>query len=103
MKVINTSARLLCFNVKKRRIDVLPGVVTDNKDLDKLKGNDKIFDHYLSEGILKEVKGKKAKADSGDKKTEKELLIEKAEGLGIDVTDLSIKKLKIAIHEAKNK
>ena len=46
MKVINKSARLLCFQTSEGRVEVLPGVVTDDKRLDSLKG-EKIFDHYI--------------------------------------------------------
>ena len=99
MKVINTSARLICVQTKKGRVDILPGVVTDNKNLDKLKGNDKVFDYYLKEGILKVVKGGAKKADV--KKTF-DALVEKATGLGIDVADMNEEQVRLAIHEAEN-
>jgi len=97
MKIINKSARLICFQTKEGRVDVLPGVVTDDKRLDKLNGKDKIFDHYLEEGIIKEVKsGKK------DTASKKDLLVAEAIELGIEgAQDLSVKKLEIAIFEAK--
>lgn len=60
---MNTGKNLLCFNmVGGKRVDVLPGVVTDSKDLDKLKGKDKIFDHYLETEVLREVKGDSKKS-----------------------------------------
>lgn len=66
---MNTSDRLLCFNVGTERIDVMPGVVTDNKSLDKLKkDNDKIFMHYLETGALKEVKGDSKKSSKKETK-----------------------------------
>jgi len=83
MKVSNLSKRLICIQTADGRVDIIPGVVTDDKRLDTVKG-EKIFKHYLDEGILKEVA----------KQTEKEILIEKAESLGIDTTDLTIAQLK---------
>ena len=93
MKVINTSARLICVQTEDGRVDILPGVVVDDKRLDKVKGNNKVVDFYFSEGTLKEVK-------ASPKKTEKELLVEDAEGLDIDTTDMTIAELKAAIAEA---
>jgi hypothetical protein len=96
MKIINKTKRLICIQTKEGRVDVLPGVITDNKSLDKLKGKNKIFDFYLENGDFKEV-GSKDKGPS-----EKELLTAEAVELGIEnATTLSVKKLKIAIHEAK--
>ena len=100
MKVINTSKRLLCVQTKKGRVDILPGVVTDNKNLDKLKGKDKIFDHYLKEGILKVVKGNKK--SSNDAKKIPEELVQKANDLGIDITVMNEEQVRLAIHEAEN-
>lgn len=97
MKILNTSNRLICVNTAKGRIDLIPGVVTDNKRFDKLKGNDKIFDHYLKEGIFKVVKTESKES----KKTAKELLQDEAEALGIDTTDLTKAQLTDAIAEAK--
>jgi len=97
MKIINKTKRLICIQTKEGRVDVLPGVITDNKSLDKLKGKNKIFDHYLESGDFKEVGGSKGPS-------EKELLTAEAIELGIENADkLSVKKLKIAIHEAKQK
>jgi hypothetical protein len=59
MKILNKSARLICFNTKKGRIDLVPGEITENKEFGALKGSDKIFDHYLENGDLKEVKATK--------------------------------------------
>jgi len=96
MKIINKTSRLICIQTKEGRVDVLPGVITDNKSLDKLKGKDKIFDHYLETEAFKEVGG------SSKGPSEKELLTAEAIELGIENADtLSVKKLKIAIHEAQ--
>jgi len=97
MKIINKSARLLCFQTGKGRVDVLPGVVTVDERLDALKGKDKIFDHYLKEGIIKEVTAE----DEGEKKTPKEILVDRAEELGIDTTDMTKADLTLAIKEAE--
>lgn len=96
MKVMNKSKRLLCFQTEKGRVEVLPGVVTDDKRLDALKGKDKIFDHYVKEEIIKEVTG-----DTKSKQTPKEKLINEAELLGIDTTDMTKAELEEAIAEAQ--
>lgn len=97
MKVLNTSARLICVQTGKSRVDIIPGVVTDNADLDKVKGKNKVFDHYLEEGILKVVTGDSEK-DSGP--TEKELLKAELVELGGTPGNMGVEKLKTAITEA---
>ena len=95
MKIINKTKRLICIQTKDGRVDVLPGVITDNKSLDKEKGKNKIFDYYLETEDFKEVGGSNGPS-------EKELLVAEAIELGIEDADtLSVKKLKIAIHEAQ--
>jgi hypothetical protein len=96
MKIINKTARLICIQTKEGRVDVLPGVITDNKILDKLKGKNQILDYYLENGDFKEVGGSKGPS-------EKELLVAEAIELGIENADtLSVKKLKAAIFEKEN-
>ena len=97
MKVINKSARLLCFQTGKGRVDVLPGVVTNDERLDSLKGKYKIFDHYLKEEVIREVT-----VEIKSKKTPKEKLIDEAELLGIDTTDMTKADLELAIAEAED-
>ena len=94
MKVSNLGKSLLCINTKAGRVDILPGVVTDDERLDGEKGKNKIFDHYLKAEVLKEVK-------DAPKKTPKELLEDEALGLGIDITDMTKADLTAAIAEAK--
>lgn len=93
MKVINKSARLLCFQTSKGRVEVLPGVVTDDERLDSLKGKNKIFDHYLKEEIIREVKNDAAGS-------EKELLKTELKALGKAPGNMGVEKLKLAITEA---
>ena len=114
MKVLNKGKNLLCFQTKDGRVDVLPGMVTTDDRLDALKGKDKIFDHYLDEEILKEVKadGKKAggngptevkaggKKAGGNGPTEKDLLQAELTALGGTPGNLGVKKLQAAVKEA---
>lgn len=95
MKVTNKSARLLCFQTSKGRVEVLPGVVTDDERLDALKGKDKIFDHYLKEEIIREVKNEATKSGG-----EKELLKTELKALGVAAGNMGVEKLKLAITEA---
>jgi len=121
MKVINKSARLLCFQTSEGRVEVLPGVVTDDKRLDSLKGKDKIFDHYIKEEIIREVKKGEHRTPKellqdeletlggqpGEKTVKElgtaivELLVEKAEDLDVDVTDMTKAEMIAAIEEAE--
>ena len=93
MTITNTSARLLCFQTKEGRVEVLPGVVTTDKRLDSLKGKNKIFDHYLKEEIIKEVTGEA-------KKSPKEVLKAELVALGGTPGSLGVEKLTAAITEA---
>ena len=90
---MNKSARLICVQTSEGRVDILPGVVTDDKRLDKEKGKNKVFDHYLKEEVLKEVK-------EGDiKRTPKELLQDELVELGGEPGEMTNKQLTAAIVE----
>jgi len=91
MLIENNSKRLICLQTKEGRVDLLPGVATDDARIDSLK-DDKVFNALLDAGDLKEAKA--------EKKTPKELLVEEAEGLGIDTTDMTKAELETAIEEA---
>ena len=71
-------------------IDIIPGVVTNDKRLDKEKGNNKIFDHYLAENILKEVAG-------GPTKSPKETLKDELKALGGAPGNKTVEELEVAI------
>ena len=98
MKVLNTTAKMICMQTKGGRVDIMPAVVTDNDNLDDLEGNDKVFDFMLAEGQLKKVSstGKEDKS----KLTPKEKLQTEAELLGIEGFDkMTVTQLEEAIAE----
>ena len=94
MKIENKSKRLICLQTGKGRVDLLPGKVTDDIRIDSVK-NEKVFKALVEAGDIAEAKAETIK------KTPKELLVEEAEALGIDTTDMTVDALKEAIAEAK--
>lgn len=96
MRVENKSKRLICLQTNKGRVDLLPNVATDDARIDSVKNN-KVFKALMKSGDLSIAEAK----EEAPKKTPKELLVEEAEGLGIDTTDMTVEMLKEAIAEAK--
>jgi len=97
MRVQNKSKRLICLQTTGGRVDLLPNEITEDDRIDSVK-NEKVFKSLVEAGDIAEVKTK-AKTEP-KKKTQKELLIEEAEALDIDTTDMTIDELKEAIAEA---
>lgn len=93
MRVQNKSKRLICLQTKEGRVDLLPNEITEDSRINSVK-NEKVFKALVEAGDIAEAKAE-------PKKTPKELLVEEAEGLGIDTTDMTVDALKEAIAEAK--
>lgn len=104
MNVQNKTKRLICIMTLGGRVDIIPGVITNSDLLDGEKGKNKIFDHYLSEGELKEVTGsaKGAKgADKAEKLTPKQVLQAEFVDLGGEPGEMTVVQLEEAIAKLK--